>query len=997
MSPASHVTSSFAALVAATALALGTAGAANALPHAATEPQAASPNAPLDTQQRGAGKDPTQAVRPGLYIVTLVGKPSAVYDGGLPGYAATRPRAGERFDRTRPAVRSYENRLRDRQDAVLDRIGNPSLRYRFTTSVNGFAAELSSKQVKALRSTKGVALVERSTTQRLDTVESPDLLGLSEAWDAAGGPDEAGRGTVVGVIDSGIWPENPSFAGLPLKSPGTSDEVDGFHGACQTGEQWAATDCNDKLISARYYVQGFGKKNLAKSEYLSPRDGGGHGSHTASIAAGNDDVAVEIEGQDFGSVSGMAPAARIAAYKVCWTAPNPDDDGCATADAVAAIDQAVADGVDVINYSISGSRDTVADSVELAFLNATSAGVFVAASAGNSGPGVSTVAHPSPWVTTVGASTHRLFQGAVELGDDEAPPYVGAMVSDQEVPRTKLVLGSDVAAPGSDEAAAKICEIGSLDSSLVQDNIVVCDRGTTARVDKSAAVARAGGAGMVLVNVTPDGVDADFHAVPTVHVDTAAGQAIKAYVEAEGEDAEASIDPDGADDTPVPQVAEFSSRGPSLASDGDILKPDLTAPGVSVVGAVAPPSNSGRLWDVYSGTSMSAPHVAGLAAFITAEEPEWSPAEVKSAMMTTADDLEGTTGPFGRGAGSVDPTEFLDPGLAFDTRPAEYLGFLAGQGFTHSDGTPVSDRPIDASALNQPSIAVGDLTGRTRVTRRVTNVSDRTETFAPVISGLNGIRATVRPTSLQLSAGESARFSVTLQTEDDAPLGTYAKGALTWNGLEHQARIPIVVKPELVDVPAEVTSEGSSGSLTVEGTSGTAGEIELRTEGLVSATPTGVTLVPGAFDPAAPSTGTDTMKVPVTIDPGMDIARFQMDAHNSADDMDMFVYRDDELVAVSASGSADEMVTLVEPEAGEYTVYVSSYSAANGSTTTGQFYSWVVGQSDPGNLTLSPDVIRTGAADTFSVQASWEDLGPTRWFGAIRYGDSDQRTLVTVE
>lgn len=989
---ASHLGRSVGTFAVAVAVALGTTGSAMAAPQPVTEP---SGTAMLDAQGNAAGQDPTRAVDAGIYIVTLVDRPSAAYTGGVPGYRATRPAAGQRFDRNRPAVRSYSEHLVDRQDRVRSRIGDPEVLYRFTTAANGFVADLSSKQVKVLRSTPGVAVVERSTTQKLDTVTSPGFLGVDEAWAGAGGPDRAGKGLVVGVIDSGIWPENPSFAGLPLRSPGRVKGIDDFHGACQTGEQWDGSDCSDKLPSARYFVKGFGRQNLAQSEYLSPRDGNGHGSHTAAIAAGNDDVAVKIEGQDFGSASGMAPAARIAAYKACWVAPDPDDDGCATADTVAAIDQAVADGVDVINYSISGTRSTLADSVGLAFLNASAAGVFVAASAGNDGPGASTVGHPSPWVTTVGASTHHLFQGSVVLGDGDHTSYAGASVSDAPVSSRRLVLASDVAAPGADSEAARICEVGSLDATLAEDKIVVCDRGTNARVDKSVAVARAGGAGMVLVNVTPDGVDADFHSVPAVHVDAADGDAIKSYVRAEGDDATASIDPAGADDTAVPQITDFSSRGPSGSTD-DLLKPDLTAPGLSILAAAAPASDSGRLWDLASGTSMSAPHVAGLAAFIMGEKPDWSPAQVKSAMMTTADDLEGEAGPLAQGAGNVDPAEFLDPGLVLDASPKDYRGFLAGQGITNSDGSPVSDRPMEARRLNLPSIAVGSLTGQLRVSRRVTNLSGRAEAFDPVVSGLDGVDATVRPKRLTLAPGETVRFTVTFEATPSAPVGGYARGALTWNGLEHEVHIPIVVRPELVDAPAEVSGSGSSGSITVRGTSGSDDAADLTAQGLVSATPVGVTLVPGGFDPTAPRGDTDTFAVPVEVDEETDVARFQMDGHNQADDLDMFVYRGEELVAQSASGSADETVTLVEPEGGEYTVYVNSASAANGSTTTGQFYSWVVSANDPGNLTLTPDTVSPGPGGRFAYQASWTDLGPYRWFGAIRYGDSDQRTLVTV-
>lgn len=981
-----------ATLVTAALVTLGTTGTSAALPAAPTEPQ----------------RNPGRATEPGLYVVTLIEQPAAVYAGGVPGFRATRARSGQRFDRTRPAVVSYQERLREAQDRLLESVGNPEVRYRFTTALNGFAAELDSTQVKELRVTKGVALVEKSSMLKIDTVETPGFLGLAGAWAQAGGPDKAGKGIVIGIIDSGIWPENPSFAGLPSESNDGSRQPRGFHGGCATGTQWDAADCNSKVISARYFLKGFGQQNVAKSEYLSPRDGSGHGSHTASIAAGNHDVAVRIDGQDFGEASGMAPAARIAAYKVCWAAPDPDDDGCATADAVAAIDQAVADGVDVINYSVSGAqtahtgpKDMVADSVGLAFLNASASGVVVVASAGNNGPGPGAVGHSSPWVTTVGASNHEVHQGSVVLGDGVSAhagkSFPGAMVSDEEVDSRRIVLAEDVAVPGVSRDEARICKIGSLDTTRVQDTIVVCDRGKTARVDKSAAVALAGGVGMILVNVAADDVDADFHSVPAVHVDVATGQEIKSYVSEEGDEATARIDPDGVDDAAVPQIAEFSSRGPSLASNGDILKPDIAAPGVSIMAAVAPASNSGRLWDLYSGTSMSSPYVAGLAAFIRGVHPDWSPARIKSAMMTAADDLRGDAGPFDQGSGQINPEASLDPGLVFDANVADYLAYLAGQGFTYSDGSPVSDNALAASDLNLPSIAVGSLVGGATVTRRVTNVSDRTETFNAQIDAIAGVTATVKPSrALTLAPGESARITITFEANQEASPGKYAEGALTLTGLTRQLVLPIVIKPELVDAPDEVVGSGSTGAVTTRGVAG-ADTIDLRTAGLVGATPTGVSLVPGTFDPTTPRDAANALGVPLEVPAGTELARFALDAHNQADDMDMFVYRGDELVARSASETASETVTLVNPEEGDYTVYVASYSAANGSTTSGQLFSWMVGEGDDGTLSL-PEEIDDGMGERFSFQASWEDLDMTyRWFGAIRYGDSGHRTLITIK
>lgn len=342
-----------------------------------------------------ASGDPARATTPGIYVVSLAAPPAASYSGGVDGLRATRPVGGARFDRTRPAVAAYTSWLRARQDRVLRRVGDPAVLYHYTTALDGFAASLTGEQVRRLRATPGVLSVERSTRQHADATRSAAgvgsssraLLGLDGtrgAWARHGGPDRAGRGVVVGVVDSGIWPGNPSFDGLADRTPGTAPGLPGFHGACDAAESWSPDDCSDKVVSARWFVKGFGAENTASAEYLSPRDGSGHGSHVASTAVGDHGVRVAVDGEHFGTTSGMAPAARLAIYKSCWAGPDPSDDGCATADTVAALDQAVADGVDVVNYSVSGSsrRD---DTVERAFLGAASAGVFVATSAGNGG------------------------------------------------------------------------------------------------------------------------------------------------------------------------------------------------------------------------------------------------------------------------------------------------------------------------------------------------------------------------------------------------------------------------------------------------------------------------------------------------------------------------------------------------------------------------------------------------------------------------------------
>jgi hypothetical protein len=904
--------------------------------------------------------------------VVLSDQPETAYDGHVKGYPATRPSEGDSFDADADAAR-YRSYLLARQDAVLGRISAGDPRYRYTAALNGFSIRLTGGQVTALRSTPGVLTVQPDRVRKIETVDSPEFLGLSGrngVWAQHGGTDKAGKNVVVGILDTGIWPENPSFAGA-RRAP----DPRGFSGVCQDGEAWTRSTCNGKVIAARYFVKGIGEENVSADEYISPRDGDGHGSHTASTAAGNNGVRVRIDGQNLGRASGMAPAAYIAAYKVCWTATDPENTGCYNSDTIAAIDRAVLDGVDVINYSISGTLEDFADPVELAFLGAAAGGIFVATSAGNSGPGPSTVAHPSPWVASVAASTHHLFQGSVVLGNGRS--YVGAMISDDAVSRRRIILSTDAAKPAADPAEAALCYPGTLDRAQVDDRIVVCDRGVIDRVAKSAEVERAGGAGMVLVNTSPGSLDADFHMVPTVHLDDVDGAKVKRYVASQGRQARAALDPTGRDNTPVPQVAGFSSRGPLLAGGGDILKPDLSAPGVSVIAAVAPPFHFGRKWDAISGTSMASPHVAGLAAFIKRLRPDWSPAVIKSAMMTTAYNLAGPHGPFEQGAGHVNPRRFLDPGLAYDAGHSQWLRFLTGG--------------RKASNVNQASIAIGDLTGVERVHRRVTNVSDKPEVYRAEVRGLNGIGTRVRPATIRVAPDHVQKFAVDFSVTDATRFKRYSTGTLVWRGSRgHVVRTPLAVRPVAVAAPDEVLvpTNTTSGQKVIVGKAGFTGVLDLAVVGLEGATP-----VDGAVDE-----GEFALVDSVRVRRGTSVARFDLNAEDDADDLDLYIGVGDALVASSATGAADEQVTLPRPAAGTYDVYVDGYDDAQGEgpipfTLT----NWVLPKGDQGNLTVSPDPIQVSAGERFRYTAAWRGLAiDQRWFGYVNYVGRRERTYITV-
>jgi hypothetical protein len=415
------------------------------------------------------------------------------------------------------------------------------------------------------------------------------------------------EGVVVGVLDTGIWPEHPSVSDRIGKKK-VYNHLPGWHGKCASSEtvtdgSWDANLCNQKLIGARFFIETYDALSplpLAPNDFRSPRDSDGHGTHTSTTAAGNHGIQPTGAAAGFGPISGMAPRARIAMYKVCWDDGDPNTGGCFTSDSAAAIDRAVADGVDVINFSIGGTATSFRHVVEVAAFNAAGAGVFVAMSAGNSGPGASTVTHPSPWLTTVAASTHdRPANGRVQLGDGST--FSGVSQIQSATGPAPVIRAQDAGVTGANANLLRQCfsqhepaTEGNpvLDPAKVAGKIVVCERGGTlpnnARVDKSRAVQIAGGVGMILINTAATGsLNGDLHFVPSVHLASSALAPIQAYAQTAG--ATATLSPDPAATVVAPQIAAFSSRGPSSATF-DQLKPDLSAPGVDVLAGYSPAS-----------------------------------------------------------------------------------------------------------------------------------------------------------------------------------------------------------------------------------------------------------------------------------------------------------------------------------------------------------------------------------------------------------------------
>ena len=997
------------------------------------------------------------------YVVQLADKPIASYDGTVTGLVATQPRAGQRLDLTTQSVQLYNGYLDQKKAAVLASVGNAPVLHEYSVVLNGFTALLTDAEVRTLIGRSDVVAVTPDTPRTLTTTYTHSFLGLDKPdglWAQLGGRTKAGEDIIIGIVDGGVWPEHLSYAdrvdgdGKPTFDNDASVAYPAppsrWKGDCQTGNGFTTANCNNKLIGAQYFDASFKSSGRVPhwTEFTgSPRDSiggttgeGGHGTHTSTTAGGNAGVDVIMSGVNVGAMSGVAPRARIASYKVCWTyndAAEADGmrNGCFTGDSVAAIEKAVTDGVHVINFSISGGT-SITDPVEQAFFNATNAGVLAVASAGNDGPG-NQVAHISPWDATIGASTHnRELQADIVLGNGQR--FTGASMNAAALPNAQLILAEAAGLPGADPAKVALCysanENGGqavLDPAKVEGKIVVCTRGTNARVDKSLAVKLAGGVGMIQVD-NGAGLVAEVHSVPTVHVTAAQGAQIRAYVNANaGATASMTKFVVGTSSTPAPVMANFSSRGPNRF-DANVMKPDMTAPGVDIIAGVSPDLTRAQQEDLingtlvpdvafasYQGTSMSAPHVTGLAALLRQEHPSWTPAMIKSAMMTTATDTyaDALTGdirgqlPFAQGAGHINPNRAVDPGLVYDITPSEFRKYMCGAGMT----AQCAGGQIAGYELNLPSIALGNVLGTASVTRTVTNVGASDATYR-VSTRMDGFGIQVSPSTLTIPAGGSASYTVTL-TRGNAAENVWKYGSLTWSDGTHSVRSPIVARSgKPIVAPAFMSSDKSSGSKPMSITTGFGGKMSATVGGLKEIVRTASTINPA---PAGTITTVETMRaacvagaagvnvVPVTFTSATMAAQFETFNRDTSgegrDDLDMVLVNSaGQLVTYSANDGSDEWITLAAPAPGNYRLCVIGYTTANNRPATYGFHSAVVNTSDKGGnfKALVPAKVYAGGKATIPV--SWAGLASNkRFLGAVRLLDNTgaigSTTVVQVE
>ncbi len=930
------------------------------------------------------------------------------------------------------AVARQLNRVKQQQSAFLQKARtiktNIKTMASYQYAVNGIALKLTQNQAQALSMLPEVKSVQRSKTRRLDTDRGPTLIGAPRVWNGSAFatiPQTQGEGIVVAILDSGVNTDHPSFA--EVAGDGyihTNPLGNGIYlGDCAAGFPQL---CNNKLIGVYSYTSitdAYGDTSVFPPGLArNGEDYDGHGSHVASTAAGNvlfdvDELTREVgetrgsgipTGFEFEQISGVAPRANIISYQVCYPGSSADGDtyaACVDAAILDAIDDAISDNVDVINYSISGGGDPWSDITERAFLRARNSGIFVATSAGNSGPDAQTSEKHAPWYTSVAASEHgrenifakqlQNFSGGTSvLGTINGQSNSGSVTA-------PIVYAGDFTNPNDPLGDSGDC-LESFPSATFSGQIVVCNRGDIPRVDKARNVAAGGAGGFVLVNIEGGQtfLANDEYVVPGIHINAADGESLKAWLNT-GSNHRATItlgEPRQSVDTErVDVLASFSSRGPNTTIS--TLAPTVTAPGVNIYAAYAD-ENLGRDgqdsvpapsdFSYLDGTSMSSPHVAGSAALLKAAHPTWGPDEIRSALSLTAtsavrlEDAQSDATFIDMGAGRIQVDQAVATGL-----------IMSETSFNYATADP--DLDGDPRTLNLPSITDTSCAGICTWERTVTATTDATwQATGTQIS--TGINITVSPSAFTLEAGQSQTLSITIDSlEADKNVYTFGSVTLSSAGLP-DANIPISVISTIGEIPAEVDIQASRDidSQLLDNLDGiTIDDLVLETFAPVKASQINETL---AQDPTANdyldelSGGTHITVVEVSENTKRFVSFIET---TTSPDIDLFVLRDSdddgepsitEEIARSNSGSSDESIMINNPEPGRYFIVVQNFSASSSNLDTFEMRYAVV---DDNSTSTSLDVdapAQLDAAMPFDMRFIY-DLGDSQdgddYFAAV--------------
>uniref|UniRef100_A0A5B7BFC1 Uncharacterized protein n=1 Tax=Davidia involucrata TaxID=16924 RepID=A0A5B7BFC1_DAVIN len=709
-----------------------------------------------------------------------------------------------------------------------------SMIYSYKHGFSGFAAKLTVSQAQKIAGLPGVVRVIPNHFHTLQTTRSWDYLGLGLGLSSHDSPSNLmhdsnmGDGVIIGIVDTGVSPESKVF-----NDEGLGPIPRRWKGRCDSGERFNATaDCNRKLIGAKWFIEGFLADNKQpfntsdneNTDYLSPRDSIGHGTHTSTIAGGSFVGNASYKGLAFGTVRGGAPRARLAMYKACW---NVQRGQCASADILKAFDQAIHDGVHVLSISIGTAIPLFSEVDERngiasgSFHAAVTNGITVVCAASNAGPSAQSVQNTAPWILTVAASTiDRSFPTKITLGNNKTI-WGQAMFAGKEIDFTGLMYPEN---PGLIPTAAGVCGSLSLnETSSVVGKVVLCFMTValpTTVENASSVVRAAGGVGIIVArNPTNTLVPCRATNFPCISVDYELGTHILFYIRSTSSPLVKLSPSKTLVGKPIStKIAYFSSRGPNSIAPA-ILKPDIAAPGVSILAASSPldPYMDGG-FAFMSGTSMATPHVAGIVALLKALHPNWSPAAFKSALVTTAwkTDPSGEpifaegsprklADPFDYGGGIVNPNRVADPGLVYDMGTDDYIHYLCAVGYNNSaisqlvgQSTVCPSTKPSILDVNLPSITIPSLSESATITRSVTNVGPLNSIYRPLIEPPLGISVAVKPDVLVFnSTTKTISYKVAVSTTHQVNTGYYF-GSLTWSDGVHIVTIPISVRTQII-------------------------------------------------------------------------------------------------------------------------------------------------------------------------------------------------------
>lgn len=965
---------------------------------------------------RAEKASPAQALKKGTVLELGTGSKAETYIVQLDAPAVPTRAGLESRGEARPQSESaYRSDLKSEQADLVSSIsditgGSATVLYRYTEAINGIAVKLTRSQAQKVSRLDGVAAVQVDFERELTTDKGPEWIGAPSIWDGTEVPEafdgNKGEGVIVGILDSGLNPANPSFADVVPAEDGGDDYdhtnplgAGNYLGMCDpanTAQYVANWGCNDKLIGYYNFENPAAGGNPRDDVY----DDDGHGSHTGSTTAGNqvDATAYAAKGtpNEFSvtsTIKGVAPHANIIGYDVC-------DGGCQGFSILASINQAILDDVDVINYSIGSAAASSpwTDPDAVAFLNAREAGIHVATSAGNAGPGAATLGSPGdvPWMTTVGATTHdrKYVSSVVDIAAG------GATLGD--IAGAGLSGPTDAAYPLVDAATINnnaLCEIGKFPAGTdLTGKIVICDRGVTGRVEKGEVVAGLNAEGMILANDAASGnsLNGDAHALPTAHITYADGQALRTFMAANA-GTEAALSGSVADvkDENGDIMAAFSSRGPNRAVS--MISPSVSAPGVDILAAAG--AGNEVVWEFISGTSMASPHTAGALTLLKGmqldlpEADQWSPAEAQSALMTTSEreitDSDGTVADwFDMGSGRIELRRAAKAGFVLDEDLAGY------QAANPATGGDVRD-------LNTASMADDECLQTCEWTRSLTGTATGAGEWTVSVENLSdGVTLAADVDTVTLTEGGTADVTVTATIDAGMPTDEWLFGTLVLTppaGSEApEAHLPVGVLPSAGVLPEsiDITTRRDAGSQVDTGFEAVAiSDLQVDASGLVPEDRVELSIPEDSTNTDAfDGNGTKVEMLEVPAGATSLIAKLE---NPTAPDFDLFVgtgeVTEANVIGSSASAGSDEVVEIANPEPGTYWVLVQNWEAstAGGSDTTDLVTVVVAG--DEGNLRAEGPEGALPAATPFSLRTFWDEdameAGQT-WHGTLTLGTS---------